>query len=107
MEEYRERVGVADPIRVRVTQEHIDNGIRADDSSCPITLAAIDNGFSAPRTTKQFLVLEGDDEDDFAVYHLGEDGERFVEDYDEGREVAPVTFVFHPHLNPEPWEYEI
>ena len=89
-------------MRIEVTQEDIDQGVRCDTDNCPVALAI-------GRQFKDcFAVLVGDaNAAVFRFYHdersnmtrqtrsdfpLPQEAKTFVVDYDAGEEVAPFAF---------------
>lgn len=62
------------PVRVTVTQEHIDKGIPGDSRRCPFALAIQGKGYGLPANG------------------LPEEARQFLRDFDAGRPVGPITF---------------
>ena len=77
---------------VTVTQAHIDSGERKSSSSCPIAQACVGMGYDDV-TVDDTLLLDG------IEYKLPTEASRFIEDFDDGMEVAPFTFCADPYPN--------
>lgn len=79
-------------LEVKVTQEHIDKGQRGEGDACPIALALLKG-----REYKQFLQVFVDVDNisfDDELYRTSRKATKFIEDFDNGKEVKPATFRF-------------
>lgn len=77
-------------MKIKVTQEHINRGIRRDDSKCAIALALKDHGFRNPCVTDTNVCL---DKNLRCYRDLSKRAMKFVEKYDSNKPVKPFTFV--------------
>jgi hypothetical protein len=82
---------VADTITITVTQDDIDNGVRAAPCLCPIALAAQRKYPYVSVGT--FTISVGADASREKVYRMPLKASRFIEDFDQGRLVEPFTFT--------------
>ena len=88
-------------IRVDVTQSNIVNGKRGEETSCPIALALIDNGFSNPSVGPD----DGEALDQFGnevSFDLSKGAQEFISEFDlsasyPGTAVYPRVFYLTQH----------
>ena len=75
-------------ITVVVGDEHINKGRKQSCCHCPIALAMLDAGVLSPAVHKKaFFVGGGDD-----LINLPGDAIKFIDFFDNGRPVEPVSF---------------
>lgn len=81
-------------MRIAVTQENIDKGVRGETSNCPIALAVKALGYEYVCVGAESVdALRGSDGRAF-LWYLPNEATSFVHAFDEGRKVAPFTFDF-------------
>lgn len=93
------------PVTVKLTQEHIDNGIRKSPCNCPIALALKEH-FKASHVyvhnygdVENNLILRGDIYS--SSFKLSANASDFITAFDWCRTVTPISFsVFFPLDNP-------
>lgn len=90
--------------KIRVTEEHIANGIRSNTESCPVALAILD----ATGWNKGDVDVGGETIDrvegmfpnwNFTHYHCPKKVQKFVDRFDEGKPVRPFSFVLKENPN--------
>lgn len=93
------------PFKIRVTQEHIDNGIQGSCWNCPIALAfdevtkrlGIFTPFRVTVDAIDVLVwLPFDDYGHWISVPLSRRARKFVKKFDDNKPVEPITFLFDP-----------
>lgn len=75
-------------MKISVTKQHIDAGIKLDACSCPLALALSDAGFPKPVVDGEQVEIAGE----FGLFPLPEVAQQFVSDFDHGLPVAPFDF---------------
>lgn len=76
---------------VSVTKDHIKKGVKSEKDCCPMALAMKDAGCKdviVDRTAMFFRETNGDEN----AIVLPDDVKRFVDDFDRGMKVKPITF---------------
>lgn len=81
-------------MRVSVTQDHIDNGVKDDTGCCPIGLALKDCGIEDPEVQNSFVRWEEVHGTwrRLKLPDLPAAARLFIERFDAGKPVAPFTF---------------
>ena len=75
---------------VEVTQYHIDMGEKAQPASCPVALALKSMGFQ--NTAVNFHAWVRENGEHYQLI-LPTDAHKFIEDFDEGGDVKPLSFT--------------
>ena len=78
-------------MRIQVTQQHINSGLRGSCSGDPISLAMKDAGLQKPWASTDHLAWRQEFRDYFAP--VPENVLQFMIDFDNNREVQPFEFV--------------
>lgn len=80
-------------MKIEVTQDDIDKGIKCRHESCPIALAVKrqveNNGVSVDRTR---AIIYGDD-DNPSIFPLSKTCVKFIRDFDKSITVKPFKFI--------------
>ena len=81
-------------MRIEVTQEHIDNGVRKDAGCCPVGLALKDAGVQDPDVQRSFARWEevSGEWRRTKLPELPAAAQLFIERFDAGEPVRPFTF---------------
>jgi hypothetical protein len=74
---------------IKVTEDHIRRGRRGDVSECAIALA-VTEAMERPAYVQFHAIVFPDI--DGVVFHLPDAAKRFALDYDEWRQVKPISF---------------
>jgi hypothetical protein len=77
-------------VRIKVSWDHIRNGIRGKTMQCPIALALNDLGFQVAVVRKSVIIL-GTQEVSHRIYP-SEEMKNFIERFDNGERVYPKAF---------------
>lgn len=82
------------PLKISVTERHIENGEKDSCFNCPIALAAreVFPAHSLPEVTLNFLWIKLEDRTE-RYFTLPEEAKEFVIGFDTGKEVKPFTFT--------------
>ena len=86
-------------MRIKVTQECIDNGDPANPRECPVALAMLDAGLRRPIAQVNGLSWKSSDED-LHYWEPTAEVKRFMLDFDKRRQVQAFPRV-------EPFEFEL
>lgn len=73
-------------IKVNVTQECIDQGLKNDPWHCPIACALIDAGVQNPSVSAVYIVIPG------TVIKPSEEVKTFIDHFDKYEHVEPFEF---------------
>ena len=77
-------------MKIQVTQQHIDYGVRGSTTSDPVALAMKDAGLIKPWASPSYLAWRKDNKDYYVPLPEGVLG--FMKEFDNGVEVEPFTF---------------
>jgi hypothetical protein len=75
-------------MRISVTQDHIDNGMRGICDRCAIALAVKDSCGKYPSVTEDFVLINQ------ARYYVSRRARKFIQNFDKGKKAVPSVFVF-------------
>lgn len=78
--------------KVSVMQEHINRGIPSTDNLCPIALAMGSLGLKEVSISAGFARYIADDDGTVCECTLPLEANRFIHDFDDGKEVKPFIF---------------
>ena len=76
-------------VRIDVTQEDIEHGCKRDDVKCPIALALRRVGYKHISVSSYIAWMENDRH---TLRQTPPDAAKFIEDFDNNREVKPFSF---------------
>ena len=80
-------------MRIEVTEESIEDGVRGSPSECPIAQALCAHGFGWPSVRRDHVVFTKHPGNFLGIKaDLPEEAQTFVRSYDDGEEVEPFEF---------------
>ena len=82
-------------MKITVTQENIDKGVRGEIGYCPIALAIKALGYEHVCVDDESVDARREEDDPYAdafLSYLPTKATSFIHAFDEGRKVAPFTF---------------
>lgn len=87
-------------MKVTVTQDHIDNGVKHSTITCPIALATKDLLDSVVSVGATEIHTWDSVTDDMDTYSMPAEAKRFIVEFDDGHPVLPFEFEAIKVLEP-------
>jgi len=82
-------------MKVRITQDDIDNGEQKDVNECPIALALKRRNYKNVQVANTVLLIENNEEE-MTGCSLPENAIEFIKLFDKGKPVKPLTIEIFP-----------
>lgn len=79
-------------VTIKVTQEHIDRGIKADCEFCPVALAAREV-FNTNKLKVNYTSIHYTEDDEWDYARITEELDTFMHAFDVGNHVEPQEFI--------------